>query len=94
MANMVLARLGDESFPAADGESFDESHAKHIANGLMPLVEQLIAEAVAAQEAALRDLMQNANRLCDRNLGGTYEDDCRRSIAAARALLTEAPDGV
>jgi hypothetical protein len=40
--------------------------------------------------AALRDLRINANRLCDRNLGGTYEDDCRRSIARADAALKTA----
>lgn len=36
---------------------------------------------------ALRALVNDANRLCDRNQGGTYEEDCRRSIAAARAVL-------
>lgn len=40
--------------------------------------------------AALRDLRQNANRLCDRNLGGTYEEDCRRSIAQADVVLARA----
>jgi hypothetical protein len=38
--------------------------------------------------SALRELRINANRLCDRNLGGTYEDDCRRSLARADAALT------
>jgi hypothetical protein len=46
---------------------------------------------VAARERdlreALRVLMIDANRLCDRNLGGTYEEDCRRSIEAARKAL-------
>ena len=37
--------------------------------------------------AALEELRINANRLCDRDLGGTYEDDCRRSIAEADAAL-------
>jgi len=37
--------------------------------------------------AALRELLVNANRLCDRQLGGTYEDDCRRSLAKAEAAL-------
>jgi hypothetical protein len=39
---------------------------------------------------ALRDLQHNANRLCDRQLGGTYEDDCRRSIAWAKAAIAKA----
>lgn len=36
---------------------------------------------------ALVQLVIDANRLCDRQLGGTYEDDCRRSIDIARAAL-------
>ena len=35
----------------------------------------------------LEELVIDANRLCDRNQGGTYEEDCRRSIAKARAVL-------
>lgn len=41
----------------------------------------------AALRAALEALRIDANRLCDRNIGGTYEDDCRRSIARADAAL-------
>ena len=40
---------------------------------------------------ALKELRINANRLCDRNLGGTYEEDCRRSIAKADAALRGDP---
>lgn len=36
---------------------------------------------------AMDDLIQNANRLCDRSLGGTYEDDCRQSLERARRVL-------
>lgn len=36
---------------------------------------------------ALKELRQDANRLCDRGLGGTYEEDCRRSIAKVDAAL-------
>lgn len=43
-------------------------------------------------EAAIGLLILDANRLCDRNLGGTYEDDCRRAIAKARAALAESAD--
>lgn len=46
--------------------------------------------AAAELYRALSDLRQNANRLCDRNLGGTYEDDCRRSIVKADAALRRA----
>lgn len=41
----------------------------------------------AALAAALQALLIDANRLCDRNLGGTYEEDCRRSIEQARTAL-------
>lgn len=58
------------------------------------LVEQL--DAASAREAKLREaattLRVDANRLCDRNLGGTYEEDCRRSIAALDAALAEGED--
>ena len=40
--------------------------------------------------AALKQLRIDANRLCDRQLGGTYEDDCRRSLAVAVAVLQKA----
>lgn len=39
---------------------------------------------------ALKELRINANRLCDHNQGGTYEEDCRRSIANADAVLSRA----
>jgi hypothetical protein len=54
---------------------------------LQSRAEQAEAEAHALREA-LAQLRIDANRLCDRSLGGTYEDDCRRSIAAADAVLT------
>lgn len=38
---------------------------------------------------ALQQLRIDANRLCDRQLGGTYEEDCRRSIAAADAAIAQ-----
>ena len=56
-----------------------------------PLEQELIT--LRAREAKLREaataLRIDANRLCDRNLGGTYEEDCRRSIAALDAALAE-----
>jgi hypothetical protein len=49
------------------------------------------ADAALAEIDRLREALQtlriNANRLCDRQLGGTYEDDCRRSIAKADDVL-------
>lgn len=59
-------------------------------------VRQLCAERDELREAlsrepaivsVLRELRIDANRLCDRNQGGTYEDDCRRSVAKADAAL-------
>jgi hypothetical protein len=50
---------------------------------------RLIAAAPDLLEA-LKALVIDANRLCDRNLGGTYEEDCRRTLVAARAALSKA----
>jgi hypothetical protein len=36
---------------------------------------------------ALSELRINANRLCDRSLGGSYEDDCRLSLKRAETAL-------
>jgi hypothetical protein len=60
-----------------DGEMTDE----HVAD-IVELVREL-----SRLRAALVRLRQDANRLCDRSLGGTYEEDCRRSIAAADDAL-------
>ena len=40
--------------------------------------------------AALKTLRIDANRLCDRQLGGTYEDDCRAAIAVADEAIAKA----
>jgi hypothetical protein len=47
----------------------------------------ITAEVVQQVVAALEELRLNANRLCDRQLGGTYEDDCRRSLQRADEAL-------
>jgi hypothetical protein len=44
-------------------------------------------ERIQKLETALRALIIDANRLCDRQLGGSYEADCRRTLAQARAAL-------
>jgi hypothetical protein len=38
-------------------------------------------------EALVQALVIDANRLCDRQLGGTYGEDCRRSLARVKALM-------
>jgi hypothetical protein len=45
--------------------------------------------ALREMYCALNELRVNANRLCDRNQGGTYEEDCRRSLARADAAIAE-----
>lgn len=47
-------------------------------------------QRIGTLEKALADLIIDANRLCDRGLGGTYEDDCRLSLAKARHVLSPA----
>lgn len=42
-----------------------------------------------AVTTALERLIVDANRLCDRQLGGTYEADCRQSIDAARQAIAK-----
>lgn len=44
-------------------------------------------QRIGTLEKALGDLIIDANRLCDRELGGIYEDDCRLSLAKARHAL-------
>ena len=50
-----------------------------------------LLEADGAAIEALKELRINANRLCDRQLGGTYEEDCRRSLKRAEAALAVLP---
>lgn len=50
-----------------------------------------LAEAGERLREALKDLVIDANRLCDRQLGGSYEDDCRATIAKARQALALLP---
>ena len=52
-----------------------------------------LAQEHARLRAALKALCIDANRLCDRMEGGTYEEDCRRAIAATRTLLAASQEG-
>lgn len=51
-----------------------------------------LTKALGETRHALRELRISSNRLCDRQEGGTYEDDCRRSIAEADAVLLRLAD--
>jgi hypothetical protein len=94
----IIGNCDDKEFPAsveyhlsAGGEA-----ARHTAR-LMREAASLLRAGPAGKmidplRALLKELVIDANRLCDRNLGGTYEEDCRRTIAKARALLS-APVG-
>lgn len=71
--------------------NFDEEKASDIQDA----TGDFIARACNNHESlleALKQLRINANRLCDRNLGGTYEDDCRRSLAVAESAIQKAED--
>lgn len=67
-------------------EQMDTETAR--ANGLTDVNQQLGAKLRVTVEA-LSELRINANRLCDRQLGGTYETDCRRSLKKAEDALKE-----
>lgn len=55
-------------------------------------IDRLTAEREALRQA-LSQLRIDANRLCDRNLGGTYEEDCRRSLDSAKRVLAAFREG-
>ena len=58
----------------------------------VPILEDAadLVDGYRGLRQALVALVVDANRLCDRNLGGTDEDDCRISIAAARTAIVKA----
>jgi hypothetical protein len=60
--------------------------APHTKNGRLVRRDGDPAELLAA----LRALRIDAKRLCDRQLGGSYEADCRRAIAVADAAIDKA----
>jgi hypothetical protein len=85
-----LRRLMDMDYELLPG-------ARHVLEEAIAVIRPLaeksaIGEMIDPLRALLEELVIDANRLCDRNLGGTYEEDCRRTIAKARALLS-APVG-
>lgn len=62
---------------------FGYGHARNHANArLIVAAPRLLA--------ALKALRIDANRLCDRQLGGSYEDDCRKAIVTADAAIDKA----
>jgi hypothetical protein len=65
---------GKEAFDWRKAQDKYNETVRHVVNELG------LAELLAALDALIID----ANRLCDRQLGGSYEDDCRRSIEAAK----------
>jgi hypothetical protein len=103
-AVLAIAREAEATLTAERERADRVERARHDAEDKCALVSEwelsarLRAESAEAENArlrsALKELRIDANRLCDRNLGGTYEEDCRRSIAKADAALTPtAPTG-
>ena len=64
-------------------------HHKEWFQGLKHPDANLI-EAAPNLLAALKTLRLDANTLCDRCLGGTYEDDCRAAIEIADLAIAKA----
>lgn len=90
--------FGPDGGMVADGDDAEPWIARIRGVGRGATVEEQRANAAHIVEAcnahdelvaALKTLRIDANRLADRNLGGTYEDDVRRAIAGADAALSK-----
>ena len=82
---LILAEDGSQEKCDAIDALYLNFNYRHIRADIAQLQQAEQARDMA--HAALRELRINANRLCDRNMGGSYEEDCRRSIANADAVL-------
>lgn len=81
-ARDLLWRLGVD-----DAQSYTAGDVVELANLLLKTT--LLTQENERLKSAIRTLIIDANRLCDRQLGGTYEDDARRSIQAARIAISD-----
>jgi len=88
-----LASEGEEIAPSSDvfRSELRENLAVVVAATLEIVALRAERDDLKAAHAKLRasawSLLTDANRLCDRNQGGTYEEDCRLSIKLVRAAL-------
>lgn len=84
-------RYGAEEFhrlSLQNDHAFERAELSAAWRAMLPQLEcngEPLADAI--QEYGRRRI--DANRLCDRQLGGTYEEDCRRAIAVADQALRE-----
>ena len=79
-----------EQLTAAEQARDEANRQLEVANNTIDALIPKLDESEQSRETlrtALHDLRVDANRLCDRQLGGTYEADCRLSIARADAAL-------
>ncbi len=78
---------------SADWWKKDNGVVRYYVRHFPPEIGMPNAQLIAAAPnllAALKTLRLDANRLCDRCLGGTYEDDCRTAIEIADAAIAKA----
>lgn len=87
----MLAKAFDEGYVWIERDK-DTMKDEDIDAIILDHAAQPAPSPVEKVRAALKELRISANRLCDRNLGGTYEEDCRRSIARADVALLAAKD--
>lgn len=74
----AVARRLDPDYEMPEAERRPSQHVQRAVKVVHDAAAEVYMRELVGAAAELR---VNANRLCDRQLGGTYEEDCRRSLA-------------